>query len=162
MEVVVRAPLNDTEREISRLMMDEDVGRSLVLGDFGMNADARAKLQELSTRFGNTSSGAAASLVLANSLARPLRNIRTGKVARKAEPERSRQALSVATRSRSATELVDLAVAVVAPTDVDAPILKQVAGEPSKRTKAKGRKTRPRGDDAAAKRLTHLKRALAR
>jgi hypothetical protein len=163
-EVVVRAPLTDAEREISLLMMDEDIGRSLALGDFGMNADARGKLQELSTRFGNTPSGAAASLVLANSLARPLRNIRTGKIARKAEPDHSRQALSVATRGRSATELVDLAVAVVAPTDADAPILKQVAGEPAKgaRGKAKGRKAQPRGSDAAARRLTHLRRALAR
>jgi pimeloyl-ACP methyl ester carboxylesterase len=163
-EVVVRAPQTPQEREISQIMMDEGVARSLALGDFGLDTSSRNKLQELVDRFGDTTTGAAAALVLANSLARPLRNIRTGKVIRKAEPEKSRQCLNIATRNRSATGVVDLAVAVVAPTDADAPVLKQVGGTGAARgkSKPKGKGKKAVGSAPASKRLAQLTRALVR
>jgi hypothetical protein len=165
-DVVVRAPLTEEERAISQIMMDEEVARSLALGDFGLNEAAKAKLEDLVARFGPTATGAAGALVLANSYARPMRNLRTGRVVRRAEPERARRAMSVAVKGRGPTELVDLAIAVVAPTDGDAPILGQVAGEP-----ARARKGARRGGKAAAPRasatgpgarLAVLRRALVR
>ena len=159
--------MTDEEREISQLMMDDGVARSLALGDFGFNAETRRKLEVLTEKYGNTTSGAAAALVLANSLSRPLKNLRTGKIARKAEPERGRRAMSIAAKGRTAAHLVELAVAVVSPADSKAPILQQAGGASGKPGNArKGRKGR-RGTPSApassgAKRLADLRYALVR
>jgi hypothetical protein len=166
-EVVVRAPLTDEEREISQLMMDDGVARSLALGDFGFNAETRRKLEVLAEKYGDTTSGAAAALVVANSLSRPLRNLRTGKIARKAEPERGRRAMSIAAKGRTSAHLAELAVAVVSPADLKAPILQQVGGASERADNArKGRKGRRRTPSASAasgaKRLADLRRALVR
>jgi hypothetical protein len=166
-EVVVRAPLTDEEREISQLMMDDGVARSLALGDFGFKAETRRKLEVLAEKYGDTTSGAAAALVLANSLSRPLRNLRTGKIARKAEPERGRRAMSIAAKGRAAAHLVELAVAVVSPADPKAPILEQVGGRGAKPGRArKGRKGGRRmpavPPSSGAKRLADLRHALVR
>jgi len=163
-EVVVRAPITDDERAISQLMMDDNVARSLSLGDYGLSEETRSKLDQLADQHGQTTTGAAAALVIANSLGRPIRNLRTGKVARKAEPERARQAMSIASKQCSANDLVELAVAVVAPTDGNAPILKNVAGESGKGKKTaakKGRKARG-GVTAPTARLEALRRSLVR
>jgi hypothetical protein len=163
-EVVVRAPITEEERAISQLMMDDDVARCFTLGDYGLSEETRGKLERLSDTYGHTTTGAAAALVLTNSLARPVRNLRTGKVVRKAEPERARQAMSVATKHCQSTELVELAVAVVAPTDGNAPILKQVAGESGKAEEAgarKGRKSRG-GEAGPTARLEALRQSLVR
>jgi hypothetical protein len=165
-EVVVRAPLTDEEREISQLMMNDGVARSLALGDFGFNAETRRKLEVLAEKYGNTTSGAAAALVVANSLSRPLRNLRTGKVARKAEPERGRRAMSIAAKGRAPADLVELAVAVVSPADPKAPILQQVGGAIGKGNTRKGRKggrrTPASSASSGAKRLADLRYALVR
>jgi hypothetical protein len=147
-------------------MMDDGVARSLALGDFGFNAETRRKLEVLAEKYGNTTSGAAAALVLANSLSRPLKNLRTGKIARKAEPERGRRAMSIAAKGRTAAHLAELAVAVVSPADSKAPILQQVGGASAKAGNArKGRKTRRTPSAPAssgAKRLADLRYALVR
>jgi hypothetical protein len=122
-EIVVRAPANETEQEISRLMLDDAVARSLALGDFVLDTDARAKLETLADNHADTDSGAAASLVLANSLGRPLRDIRSNKVVRKAEVDNARKRVASAMKAHGENRTVCLSVAVAAPTDADAAVL---------------------------------------
>jgi hypothetical protein len=93
-------------------------------------------------------------------------SLRTGKIARKPEPERGRRAMGIAAKGRAAAQLVELAVAVVSPADAKAPILQQAAGTAEKADKkVKGRKGgRTTGGrvSTAAKRLADLRHALIR
>jgi hypothetical protein len=126
MEVVVRAPMTEEEQEISRLTMDPAVGASLALGDFGVDEAAREKVATLARRFAETSdTGAAAALLLANSTARTLRNLRTGEVARRANPQAAEEAVGRAVSRRAPESVMHLALAVVAPIDRNAPVLQQ-------------------------------------
>jgi len=129
-EIVVRAPANEAEQAISRITMDEQVARSFALGDFGLERAVREKLEALAERHADTDTGTAAALVLANSLARPLRNLRSRDEARAVlrpeEPDSVNRALEQAAHGYDAERLVTLAAAVVAPTEPGAPVLDRV------------------------------------
>jgi hypothetical protein len=159
-EIVVRAPLSDDERAISLLTMDEAVARSLALGDFVLDTAARTGLELLADRYGSTTTGAAAALVLANALARPLRDPRSQKVLRKAEGDSARRRVASAIKAHGEDQVVCLAVAVAAPTEADAAVL-QLAEE-HLGGGSKGRARKAKGAAGAQRRLAGLRRHLAR
>jgi hypothetical protein len=64
-------------------MMDNAVGRSLALGDFGLDNATEEKLNYVMNHFGDTQTGAEYAMVLANSYARIFRNVRANRVERR-------------------------------------------------------------------------------
>lgn len=125
--IVVRAPATPQEEDIARLSMEPGVGRAFALGDFGMDQDAKVKLEELANNHGNTETGAAAALTLANSHSRDLRDLYSGEILRSADNAEAQDRFNAAASSRVATDnpekLVRLATAVAAPTESNAPVL---------------------------------------
>lgn len=125
--VVVRGPATAEEEDIARLSMDPGVGRAFAFGDFGMDQDAKIKLEELANKHGNTETGAAAGLTLANTHSRDLRDLYSGEILRSADYAEAKARFNAVASSSVATErsekLVTLATAVAAPTESDAPIL---------------------------------------
>lgn len=127
--VVVRAAATPEEQDISRLSMSTSVGRAFAFGDFGQDAEAERRLQELSDKYGDTVTGVAASLTLANSHSRDVRDLYTGGYLRKADKAAAKASFKVATDSiadspaDTAHTLVTMAAAVSAPTERSAPVL---------------------------------------
>jgi hypothetical protein len=146
-EVYVRAPASDALRDMAALVMDPAVGLAFALGDFGANTDTQDRLTTVMNRHGDTETGAAAALVLANSLARDFRDLRTGQTLREADRAASAQALDVAVKGRAATTLAKYATAIVAPRELGAPLISAV----QKRLAKPGRGRRNKGDLEQAK-----------
>jgi hypothetical protein len=87
-----------------------------------MDEAAKADLARLATEFGDTETGIAAGLVLANSSASGLRDLYSGDYVRRADPEQAGAHFDRAAQAASG-DLVRLAAAVVAPTAAQAPLL---------------------------------------
>lgn len=132
--VVVRAPINEDEQKIALLTIDGDkgvqIGRAFAMGDFGTDEETRQYLQTLASDFGQTDTGRAAAFVLSNSLARPVRDLRTpdGEL-RPAEPTAALDYFTTAadTLRHDPSRIATLAVAVAAPTEAMAPVLNQAS-----------------------------------
>jgi hypothetical protein len=146
-EVYVRAPASDALRDMAALVMDPAVGLAFALGDFGADTDAQDRLTTVMNRHGDTETGAAAALILANSLARDFHDLRTGQTLREADRAASAQALDVAVKGRAATSLAQYATAIVAPRETGAPLI----GAVQKRLAKPGRGRRNKGDLEQAK-----------
>ncbi len=130
--IVVRSPATPEEEEIALLSMDPGVGRAFAFGDFGMDHNAKNKLEVLADKFGHTETGAAAALTLANSHSRDLRDLYSGTILRSADSQAAEDRFNeVVTSARVATDspekLVNLATAVAAPTESNAPVLDLMA-----------------------------------
>ncbi len=125
-EIVIRAAATAKENKLQELTLDQGVGMSLALGDFGADKSAEKKLGAAMDQFGDTQSGAACAMVLANSWGRDFRDVRANKVVRKADSKASDQALDKAFQNRDAASVASLAASVVSPREVDAPLLDQV------------------------------------
>jgi hypothetical protein len=125
--IIVRGPATPEEEDIARLSMEPSVGRAFAFGDFGMDQDAKVKLEELANKYGHTETGAAASLTLANSHSRDLRDLYSGNVLRSVDSAEAQVRFNDVASSDIATEqpkkLVNLVTAVAAPTESDAPVL---------------------------------------
>jgi len=76
--------------------------------------------------FPDSDTGAACALVVANSLHRNLRDVRANKVVRPSDPGAAGDAMDTALKGRSPDRMVQLAAAVAAARDNDAPILGHV------------------------------------
>jgi hypothetical protein len=125
-EVVVRPATSEPGLELERLTTDADVGLAFALGDDGAAPEAREKLTAVMDTFPETDTGAACAMVIANSAARPLHDLRDGKVARKRDNALADRALEVAASGRDASELARLAAAVVSPVEPEGPVVQQV------------------------------------
>ena len=125
-ELIIRPAVTDSEREIERLTMDKSVGLSLALGDFGTDTAARDKLVAVTDRFSGTETGAACAMVLANSLARDLRDARTARVLRPKDEGEAQRVFDLALQGRDATTSARLSTAVVSPRETAAPLLDMV------------------------------------
>lgn len=125
-QVVIKPAVTDQERELERLAMDPAVGLSLALGDIGTDTAALDKLTTLVDRFPKTDTGAASAMVVVNSLARDLRDVRTGRVIRPADEAQAGRALDAALKGRDAANVASLAAAVVSPRETSAPLLDRV------------------------------------
>lgn len=122
-DVVVRPAMTDAERIIQSNLMDADVGLSIALGDFGSNTDVQRKLTAVAEACSDTTSGAAAAMVVANSLARPFRDPRTRKILRNKDETEAARLFDIAVKDRSAEDVARLATSVVSPREVSAPLL---------------------------------------
>ncbi len=125
-DTIIEPATTKEGRELELLTMDVDVGQSLALGDFGADEAAGKKLTEAAERFGDTTTGAACALVVANSLARDFRNVRKKKVLRPANKTEAERVLDIALKNRDATSVAGLACAVVSPRETTAPVLDEV------------------------------------
>ena len=110
-----------------------------------LDTGAREKLETLADRHGETASGAASGLCLANALAKPLRDIRSRKVVRKAEADYARRRVASAMKEHGEKQTVCLAVAVAAPTEADASVLTMAEDELGKGTRGRARKGTGKG-----------------
>jgi len=175
-EIVVRSP-HDSELEISTLAMNEGVGRAFALGDPGRDEAVIERLRALATRYSSgdaaadalpdadpaaaNTTGTAAALVLANSFGRALHDLHTGRAVRGADEEEVRIAMDQAAEGTAPERLVELAVAVVAPSEGDAPVLDRALDHV--RTANNAEDTLPGADAASAgaeRLLQRLRRSL--
>lgn len=149
--ITVRMPGTEQEVSIAEKTLDEGVGRAMALGDFGRNDAAAARLTELAEEHADADTGAAAALVMANSLGRAFHDIANDAM-RDAAPREADKFLALAAKGRSQARLMELAVTVANPADKEAPVvaatLDLVSGTtPSGRKRAKPPTT---GDGAVA------------
>ncbi len=136
-DVYVRASISEAERDIASLVLDPEVGLSFAFGDFGDSTEAQNKLTTVMERYGDTETGAAAAMVLANALARDFRDPRSGRTLRQADRANADRALDTAMQGLDATSLAKYASAVVSPREQTAPILDMVQGQLSKPLKGR-------------------------
>lgn len=127
MHILIRTPMNDKELDLSRLTLDENFGRAIALGDVGADEVTQEKLSSIADVFADTDTGAAAAIVLANSLSREVRDIRGGDIARKAAKKDSEKALDQVMKGRDAGNVMRLATAVVSPAEKNAPVLDSIS-----------------------------------
>lgn len=124
--LMIRSAVTDSEREIERLTMDESIGLSIALGDFGTDTSVHEKLMEVTKRFADTNTGAACAMVVANSLARDLRDIRNSRVLRLKDEAEANRVFDEAIKGRDAVTVARLSTAVVSPRETAAPLLDMV------------------------------------
>ena len=124
--VVVRPAVSDQERELERLTVDPGVGLALGLGDFGAERGAQERLTAVMDGFPDTDTAAACAMVIANSAARDVRDVRGGDVDRPADDELAGRAFDVAVGGRDAATVARLAAAVVSPVEPTPPLLERV------------------------------------
>jgi len=125
-QIVVRPAASDAERELERLTADPGVGLAIALGDFGTDRSVQDRLTAAMDRFPETDTGAASAMVIANSAARELRDVRGGDVDRAADEGLADRALDAAVQGRDAATVARLAAAVVSPVEPQAPLLARV------------------------------------
>jgi hypothetical protein len=125
-EIVIRPATDEDERAMEQLTMDRNVGLSLALGDVGTDTGVLDRLTAVYDRFGTTDTGAAAALVVANSVSRDLRDLRSGGVLRPANEALAERAFDTAVQGRDAAAVAELATAVVSPRETGAPVLQRV------------------------------------
>jgi hypothetical protein len=145
--VVVRPATSEPELELERLATDRAVGLAFALGDYGAAPEAREKLETLMERFSKSDTGAASAMVIANSAARQLRDVRAATIARTTDDKLAKRALDVAVRGRDATTVARLAAAVVSPVEPNAPLIEEV------RNRISARKGYRRDDSRQAKKI---------
>lgn len=121
--VVVRAPATAEEEDIAALSMTTGVGKAFAFGDFGEDQDTLKRLKEIAKYQSET--GLAAAMVLANAARRGLRDLRTGKVVRRADLKEAdtRMAAAADALAGRPVDLVLLASAVASPAEASAPVI---------------------------------------
>lgn len=117
----------DTPRAaaLAELTLDEHVGRSFALGEFGKNEQVADKLRRLSTDYIETDTGTAAALVLANSYSRSFRDF-SGEQVVVARPENTEEvaaAMDQAMQHESSDRIVGIAAALAGGLDGVTPML---------------------------------------
>jgi hypothetical protein len=116
--VHVRTAAAEDERDIAVTAL----GMAIALGDFGGDEAARERLTRLADQYPEQDTGAAAALVLVNSLLRGHADHRSASV-RDAEPGSAREYLDRLLSGRSAQRVLELAATVASPAEKDAPVV---------------------------------------
>jgi hypothetical protein len=124
--IAIHPATTDSEHDLERLTMDQGVGLSLALGDFGLDIQVRDKLLAVMERFGSSDTGAACAMVLANSFGRDLRDILSTRVLRPKDEGEASRVLDLALQGRDATTCARLSTAVVSPRETAVPLLDMV------------------------------------
>lgn len=114
--LTITAPTNASQRKRAELSLDPGVGLSIALGDYGGDEGCGDKLAELAKASDTT--GAAASLVLANTYGQQYRDIRSGKIARSKNTRQANAAMASVLDYGDADQVYELAQAVM-PAGVD-------------------------------------------
>lgn len=119
----VQLPVEEQPRRLAALTMDEAVGRSVALGDYGVDEAVADTLETVAEEFVDTDTGAVLGLVLANGFSRDTLDLMSGDVA---DPARRGDADGVLDRllaHRTPAQLARLAAAAVSPLEPDAPVV---------------------------------------
>ena len=122
-DVLTHSPLSEDSLDLSTLGLNEGVGRSIAVGDLGVDAGAEDRLRSLAEDFTTTDLGTAASVVLSNAYSRDVRDVRRGRVLRDSDRDTASYFLELAVQDRSAFETMRVATAVTPPGETDAPVL---------------------------------------
>ncbi|OYR47685.1 hypothetical protein DJ74_12485 [Halorubrum sp. Ea8] len=122
-DVLVHSPLSEDSLDLSTFGLDEDVGRSIAVGDIGTETGGEDKLRSLAEDFTDTDLGTAAAIILSNAYSRDVRDIRGGRVTRDSDRDTMNYFLELSAQDRSAFETMRVATAVTPPGEKDAPIL---------------------------------------
>ena len=128
-EVVVRHATSEDALTVERLATDKDVGLAFALGDYGAAPEAFDKLDTLMREHGESATGAASAMVIANSAARSHRDVRAEEDARTPDDDLVREAIGIALGAGPPEEVARLAAAVVSPIEPEAPLLELVRKE---------------------------------
>ena len=139
-QLSVDAPASSDGRKLAELSMDDAVGLSFAFGDFGSVEHAAAKLKALSVDFADTDTGTAAALVLANSYARPFRDLREGVVARKSNGREVSTAIGRAMGDTRSDRVAKIAITIASASDTEAPLLERIRDHIDSNKKTKGGK----------------------
>ncbi|MDP8931028.1 MAG: hypothetical protein M3O70_21255 [Actinomycetota bacterium] len=122
-ELEVGLPVDQQERDLAELSIDQDVGLAVAFGDTGGNEAVEERLRACMDEFSDRDSGAVAALVLANSFSRPVIDIAQGTVEREPDSSQAQSALDQAMEGRAVGDVARLAVATASPAEPDAPVL---------------------------------------
>lgn len=109
--ITITPPSNAAQRKRADLTLDPGVGLSFALSDFGADDNCAQALEELAKADDET--GAAASLVLANSYGQQFRDLRSGKIVRSRKNREAAEAMADALAHGSLDKVYELAQAVM-------------------------------------------------
>jgi hypothetical protein len=125
--IQVRPAQSAAERSAADLALEPRVGLAIALGDFGLDRAVGERLASFATEHADSDTGAAAALVMANSLSRTITDHRAALTdatrVREAEQDEAARFLALAAAGRSATRLLELATTVASPVERDAPVV---------------------------------------
>ncbi len=125
--VQVRPAQSAAERAAADLAMDTRVGLAMALGDYGVDLEVGERLAGFATEQAATETGAAAALVVANSLSRTSTDHSAAADAvgrtRGTDQDEADRFMALAAKGRSATRLLELATTVASPVERTAPVV---------------------------------------
>lgn len=124
----VQLPIEGDQRRLAALTLDETVGRSVALGDYGVDEDVADTLESVVDDFAATDTGAVMGLVLANGFSRDTLDLTSGDVAAPARQGDADQILDRLTEHRTVAQLQRLAGAAVSSLEPDAPVIDKLRG----------------------------------
>jgi hypothetical protein len=122
----VQLPVDEEPRRLAELTMDEAIGRSVALGDFGPDEDAAATLATVAEEYPETDTGAVLGLVLANGFGRDTLDLTSGDVATPARARDARGLVDQLLEHRTQEELERLAGVAVSALEPDAPVVEEL------------------------------------
>jgi hypothetical protein len=122
----LQLPVDEEPRRLAELTMDEAIGRSVALGDFGPDEDAAATLATVAEDYVHTETGAVLGLVLANGLGRDTLDLTSGDVATPARQGDATDIIDRLLEHRTHEELERLAGAAVSALEPDAPVVEEL------------------------------------
>jgi hypothetical protein len=126
--IEVQLPVEDDQRRLADLTMDDAVGRSVSFGDYGADEQIAETLATVATDFAASDTGAVLGLVLINGHDRDTRDLMSGDVASPARRDDAGSVLDQLLEHHSSDELERLAGAAVSPLEPDAPVLDDLRG----------------------------------
>jgi len=125
--VQVRPAQSAAERAAADLALNSRVGLAVALGDYGVDRQVGEQLAAFATEHASTETGAAAALVVANSLSRTSTDHRAAEDdaerTRDVDEDAAQRFLALAAKGRSAERLLELATTVASPVERSAPVV---------------------------------------
>lgn len=124
--VEVQLPVDDEPRRLAELTMDDAIGRSVALGDFGADENAAETLATVAEEYVDTDTGAVLGLVLANGFGRDTLDLASGDVATPARQGDLAGLLDRLLEHRTPEDLERLASVAVSALEPDAPVVEEL------------------------------------
>lgn len=121
--VLGHSPQSDTQLDLCTLALDDDVGRSIALGDVAGGETGEDKIRTIADEFTATDLGTAAAIVLSNAYSRDVRDLRRDQITKASDQGLSRYYLDCAVEDRSPSDVARIATAVVPPAEEPVPVI---------------------------------------
>ena len=126
MRIEVQLPVDDAPRRLAELTMDDAIGRSVALGDFGADENAADTLATVAEEYVDTDTGAVLGLVLANGYGRDTLDLTSGDVATPARQNDLAGLLDRLLEHRTPEDLERLAGVAVCALEPDSPVVEEL------------------------------------